>query len=93
VLQGRSSVPRVLARRLSVQTEPPPGRTRCRGPWVPWVGVLGAWVGWELFCYVSAPRRAHPTLSVVLNSIDDTHLGHAAAFAAWLALGWYLVTR
>jgi hypothetical protein len=100
VLQGRSSAPPLIARRPPMPGQPVPGGTRQATPparrlvpWTPWAVVGVAWVGWELFCYAGAPRRAHPTLSVVLNAVDASHVGHAAAFAAWLALGWYLVTR
>lgn len=53
--------------------------------------VIVAVAGWELFCYLSAPRAAHPTLSTLLDLLDATRSGKAVAFALWLALGWYLV--
>jgi hypothetical protein len=86
------SLPGVLAR----QDLPPPLHAegaRWGMRWAPWVMVLIATVGWEVYCYLGTPRSAHPTLSVVLDSIDATHVGHGVTFVAWLLLGWYLVTR
>ena len=58
-----------------------------------WPIVLGALLVWELVAYSLSPRATHPTLS----SIADAALGprpiEAAAFVAWLALGWWLARR
>jgi hypothetical protein len=55
--------------------------------------MLGALLAWELVAYSLSPRATHPTLS----SIADAALGprpiEAAAFVAWLALGWRLARR
>ncbi|MGP0031725.1 MAG: hypothetical protein ACLPVF_14605 [Acidimicrobiales bacterium] len=56
-----------------------------------WLALATAIVGWELYCYLSAPRSAHPTLSVLINMLEATPTGKALAFFLWLALGWYLV--
>jgi hypothetical protein len=61
--------------------------------WLVWVGVGAAVGGFELFCYLSAPRAQHPTLSALVDILDATRPGKIVAFAAWLALGGYLVTR
>ncbi len=63
------------------------------GPWWRvWLVLGAAVVAWELYCYVSGPRPAYPTLSSLLDKPSDAHrAGKAAAFGAWLSLGWYLV--
>jgi hypothetical protein len=61
--------------------------------WAVWVGPLAAALAWELFSYAASPRAAHPTLSYMLDNLDAHGPGRAAAFGAWLWVGWYLVTR
>ncbi|HEX3980348.1 MAG TPA: hypothetical protein VHW93_03950 [Acidimicrobiales bacterium] len=69
-----------------------PSAIRSRGTSV-WLAVLGVTAAWELYCYVNQPRQVHPTLSVLIDLLDRTHVGKTAAFAAWLALGWFLARR
>jgi hypothetical protein len=59
----------------------------------PWLVVAGGLVAWELFSLLSSPRSAHPTLSSLLNTVDASTPGRAAALAVWLVLGAYLVKR
>jgi hypothetical protein len=61
--------------------------------WVVWPVLAGVVAAWEIACFVSLPREAHPTLSVLIDALDSTRVGKTAAFVAWLALGWWLVTR
>jgi hypothetical protein len=61
--------------------------------WWPWVATVVAATGFELYNVALLPRAAHPTLSSMLDAADRTYGGHALAFACWLVLGWYLVTR
>jgi hypothetical protein len=61
--------------------------------WVLWIAPLAALATWEVLCYVGSPRSAHPTLSSMLDTVTTTHAGRGLAYASWLALGWYLVTR
>jgi len=63
------------------------------GRWAPWLVVLALVAGWELYCYFASPRVAHPTLSSLLDMATASDLGRGVAFAVWLALGAYLVTR
>jgi hypothetical protein len=68
------------------------GRGWRRGaPWALWSAPILAVIGWELYCYANLPRSMHPTLSSLLDMLDSTHGGKIVAFAAWLALGWFLV--
>ena len=57
-----------------------------------WVGPVAAVTAWELYCLFTLPRSAHPTLSSLLDILDARPAGKALAFAAWLVLGWLLVT-
>jgi hypothetical protein len=85
----------VLAYRLRADrggaTALPPAST-ARGALL-WPGLMATIVAWELYCYVSAPRSSYPTLSALLDMLDDSHGGKFVAFFLWLALGWYLVSR
>ncbi len=56
-----------------------------------WAAPVVAVTAWELYCLFTLPRRAHPTLSSLLDMLDASHAGKAVAFAAWLVLGWLLV--
>jgi hypothetical protein len=61
--------------------------------WVMWAGIVAVVAGWELYCLANLPRSRHPTLSSLIDMLDSTHPGKAAAFAAWLTLGWFLAWR
>jgi hypothetical protein len=77
-------------------TDHPAARRTVRGPqprWGFWTAALLHVGGWELFCYADAPRRAHPTLSSLLDTLTAHQVGRAVAFLGWLAFGWYAVTR
>jgi hypothetical protein len=56
-----------------------------------WLGLAVAVGGWELFCYFSTPRSAHPTLSILINMATASHGGRGLAFFLWLALGFVMV--
>jgi len=90
-------VQRVLAdRRSTVGPPPAPVATRPAPAYrraSPWLALVGAVVAWELYSYLSTPRSAHPTLSVLINMFDATQTGKGIAFLLWLALGWYLVVQ
>jgi hypothetical protein len=79
----------LFGRRPSRSMVEPPSLRR----WLPWAIAAAVAVGWELGCLFSLPRSLHPTISSMLDAADGVPLGRGIAFAAWLALGWYLVTR
>ena len=82
---GKAGTPGGVARRAGTRA---PGRGwRLLAP----VGATVAAVGWELYCYTGRPRSAYPTFSSLLDAVDSSRPGRAAAFALWLALGWFLV--
>jgi hypothetical protein len=84
--------PALLARRAAPGDEAVashPGVSR----WATWAVAIALVVAWELFCYLSAPRALHPTLSSLLDTVTGSHAGRGVAFATWLLLGTYLVTR
>ncbi len=59
--------------------------------WVVWLGPILALTGWELYCFFSLPRAAHPTFSSLLDIVDASRVGKTVVFALWLVLGWFLV--
>jgi hypothetical protein len=61
--------------------------------WLMWGAVIAVVGGWELYCLANLPRSRYPTLSSLIDMLDSTRVGKALAFAAWLALGWYLAWR
>jgi hypothetical protein len=66
-------------------------RSRRGAPWALWSAPILAVIGWELYCFANLPRSMHPTVSSLLDILDSTRGGKIVAFAAWLALGWFLV--
>ncbi|MGH9016394.1 MAG: hypothetical protein ACRDY1_01480 [Acidimicrobiales bacterium] len=76
----------------SVPAGPEEHRPTARDQMV-WATLAGAAAAWEIASYVGMPRTAHPTLSSLIDILDSTRPGKAAAFAAWLALGWWLIER
>jgi hypothetical protein len=68
--------------------------TAARSPWrtlLPWAAAAVAIVGWELSELFSQPRRDHPTLSSITNTLLSTHPSRFLGFLAWLLLGWLMV--
>jgi hypothetical protein len=59
----------------------------------PWAVLFGLLTAFEVAAYFSSPRRDHPTLSSIADSLMNTHPGRAAEFALWLLLGWALFLR
>ena len=45
---------------------------------------------WEVLALGSSPRSQHPTISSLVETVEQHHLGRTALFVAWLALGWTL---
>jgi hypothetical protein len=66
---------------------------RQRWWWIIPTTTIVAVSAWELYCFVSLPRAAHPTLSSLIDILDSTHVGKTFAVALWLGLGWFLVAR
>ncbi len=93
------ALPLAVAAALMIRSRSPriraadrPGRASGWSPGsIVWAGLAAVAVGWELFCLTSDPRGAHPTLSSLMDMADATRWGQALLFAAWMALGWYLV--
>jgi hypothetical protein len=85
VVRSRSPRPRAADR---------PGRAARWSPGsLAWAGLAAAAIGWELFCFTAEPRSAHPTLSSLMDMADATRWGKVSLFAAWMALGIYLVLQ
>jgi hypothetical protein len=63
-------------------------------PYLPWFGLLIAFVVWELFNYlVHGTRADHPTFSSITDAIDRFYLLKTLMFLGWLALGWVILRR
>jgi hypothetical protein len=60
---------------------------------VAWAVLAAVAIGWELFCFTSEPRSAYPTVSSLMDMADATRWGKVLLFAAWMALGGYLVLQ
>jgi hypothetical protein len=60
---------------------------------IPWVAMFVVVVAFELLVFFEQPRQAHPTLSSLSDDLTRWHVGKAALFIAWLALGWLLLRR
>ncbi len=73
-------------------TRPDDG-TRWGWRWAVVVAPLVVALAWELVCFAHGDRAAWPTVSSLLDDVDAAPLGRGTAFAAWLGLGWALVTR
>jgi hypothetical protein len=72
----------------------PAGATPARtGGVVVWGVLAAAALAFELGNYFCAPRAAHPTVSYFLTAVAAQPWSRGIAFAAWLALGDYLVRR
>lgn len=56
-----------------------------------WVIAAVAVTGWELTQLFAKPRRAHPTLSSLNDSLLSTHPTRFLGLALWLFLGWLMV--
>jgi hypothetical protein len=56
-------------------------------------GVVGVASAWLLQPSLTTGSPAHPTISILLDPLLGSHPGRSVGFAAWLALGWFLVRR
>lgn len=72
---------------------PPRGQRPTLAAAAPWLALVALVVAYELVNVVAGPRSAHPTLSSMYDALARWRAAKAAAFFAWLALGWYLVRR
>jgi hypothetical protein len=58
-----------------------------------WGLLVLAFVGWELRELFASPRHDYPTVSSIGNRIlNSSRVVIVVAFAAWVALGWRLVS-
>ena len=63
-----------------------------------WTSVFVALALWELAALLLQPAltissSAHPTISVLMDSVLRTQVGRSAFLAIWLAVGWELLER
>ena len=67
---------------------PPPWRAGAA-----WGALAGTVLAFELWNYFRGPRSAHPTLSYFVSAAAGQPWSRGLLFAAWLALGGWLVSR
>jgi hypothetical protein len=75
----------------------PPAPTGPRAPMfhfavVVWSAIAAAVLAWELLALRSSPRSQHPTISSLVETIEQHHVGRIVLFLAWLWLGWTLAS-
>lgn len=59
---------------------------------VVWSAIAAVVLTWELLALRSSPRSQHPTISSLVETVEQHHLGRIVLFVAWLALGWTLAS-
>jgi len=58
-----------------------------------WGAIVAVAVAWELFALFHLPRHLHPTFSSLYVAASRLLLLRVVAFAAWLALGIWIVVQ
>jgi hypothetical protein len=88
-------VPGLLAVIVALRTVQPgrAARGRRRTGWAWWWLVAAAFTAVELLALFLGANHAHPTVSDLVNPWLGPTPTRAAAFALWLAFGWWLVRR
>ena len=56
-----------------------------------WCVVVVAVVAWELVA-LPRPRATHPTISSMIESVEQYHVLRLALFVLWVALGWTIAS-
>jgi hypothetical protein len=91
------AIPAIVVLVAASRRSPPAGERAAARPYrrsaALWLGLVVVAFAWELFAYFSSPRHDHPTLSVMADEIMSVHVGRAALFVLWVALGWLFVMR
>ena len=82
---------------IAVQTRTRRARDRARdagagGARWPWLAAIAGIGAWELQALFQHPREAHPTISSILDPIEQWHGARLVLFLAWLWLGWELAS-
>jgi hypothetical protein len=71
-----------------------PARPKSEGTGIVWLALIVLLLGVELASYFHpGPRADYPTLSFGLDALLRYRAANAAAWFAWLLLGWYLARR
>lgn len=87
--------PRREGMKASDQARPTPARKRSAPSvgFAIWGALAAVAIAFELWNYFLSPRIAHPTVSYFLTEVAAQPWSRGVLFAAWLALGAYLVRR
>lgn len=75
-----------------IERRPAPQRLSLLGA-LPWVAVLLAFAGLELYSFFRGSTYEHPTLSDITDPAFDTFGVRVAFVVGWLGAGWHLVRR
>jgi hypothetical protein len=60
---------------------------------VAWSLVICSALAWELYAYAHRPREAYPTVSSMLDDLDNNHVGRSLVLMLWVVAGWDLLHR
>lgn len=77
-----------------VPSPPPPGRLGTRA----WAAVFVVGGLWELTALLMQPSlqtgsAAHPTISVLMDTVLSSHVGRSLTLLVWLCVGWFLLSH
>lgn len=75
-----------------MERRPAPQRLSLVGT-LPWVVVILACAGLELYSFFRGSTYGHPTLSVITDPAFETFGVRVAFVVGWLGAGWHLVRR
>lgn len=75
-----------------MERRPAPQRLSLAGT-LPWVVVILAFAGLELYSFFRGSTYEHPTLSDITDPAFDTFGVRVAFVLGWLGAGWHLVRR
>jgi hypothetical protein len=81
----------IIAARTAPRSKARPGRSRAG--WLAWGLIATGVTVVELVTLASGADNHHPTISDLVNPWLLPTLGRTVAFAAWLALGYWLARR
>ena len=83
----------IVVRRRSAREDASTDRVASDGGarW-PWFAVIAAIGAWELQALFQHPRHAHPTISSILDPLEQWHGARLVLFLGWLWLGWELAS-
>lgn len=83
----------LLALRATRPVRPLPSGAVSPGVGAVWLALVAAGASWWLVAFLWGNDANHPTLSLLLDPVLATYPARVLGYAAWLAVGRWLVTR